>query len=382
MGKFIKKFLTHNDYIEFAKAWSANDDENSEHIKVPNVSLCADTDDMHYNPLIDFSNGHSYVDLDLPSGNLWATMNFDAESEVDCGGYYAWGEGSPKDEYSWDTYWFKNTCNTGDNFFDCNNGLPRDSWRICENYGTCESDGIYYDNYGSFLPDIIRQKMGGCWMIPTEYDLVELFEFTDKTNVTESGVNCVKLSSTVDSSKYILLPCGGYMSGSTLNDTANPYLWASAKSYWPSGEYPYYNADGSIAGTRSGSYTGAFGFSGVSEYDISGRLTEYGTIRWSPLYMGLNLRGLTYAPSYNVKKTHDTYLKLVLSYGKTTIMNIPHGDYDYMRNRIVNHDSNFSYAGAYVRFADSNTLQLGSTEYFFLNDDFEIIGYEKHQEAK
>ena len=143
-------------------------------------------------------------------------------------------------------------------------------------------------------------------------------------------------------------------------------------------KYPFYNDDGSIAGTRSGQYTGALSFSGINQYNI----TNYGSIGWSTVYMGLNLRGLTYTPSYNVKKTHDAYLKLVLSYGKTTIMNIPHGDYDYMRNRIVNHDSNFSSVGVYLTFVDSKTLQFGSTEYFFLNDDFEVIGYEEHQEAK
>ena len=37
-------------------------------------------------------NGFEYVDLGLPSGTLWATMNVGASSETDYGLYFAWGE--------------------------------------------------------------------------------------------------------------------------------------------------------------------------------------------------------------------------------------------------------------------------------------------------
>ena len=49
-------------------------------------------------------NGHEYVDLGLPSGIKWATCNVGANSPEDYGDYFAWGETSPKDEYSWSTY--------------------------------------------------------------------------------------------------------------------------------------------------------------------------------------------------------------------------------------------------------------------------------------
>lgn len=38
------------------------------------------------------NNGHEYVDLGLPSGTLWATMNVGATSPEDYGDYFAWGE--------------------------------------------------------------------------------------------------------------------------------------------------------------------------------------------------------------------------------------------------------------------------------------------------
>ena len=36
-------------------------------------------------------NGHEYIDLGLPSGTKWATMNVGADSNNIFGGYFAWG---------------------------------------------------------------------------------------------------------------------------------------------------------------------------------------------------------------------------------------------------------------------------------------------------
>ena len=47
-----------------------------------------------------------YVDLGLPSGTLWATMNVGASSPEDFGYFLAWGETEPKDveAYTWSGY--------------------------------------------------------------------------------------------------------------------------------------------------------------------------------------------------------------------------------------------------------------------------------------
>ena len=36
-------------------------------------------------------SGHDYVDLGLPSGNLWATCNLGAHKLHEHGDYFAWG---------------------------------------------------------------------------------------------------------------------------------------------------------------------------------------------------------------------------------------------------------------------------------------------------
>ena len=52
------------------------------------------------------ANGHEYVDLGLPSGTLWATMNVGAKSPESYGGYYAWGETETKSSYFLENYSF------------------------------------------------------------------------------------------------------------------------------------------------------------------------------------------------------------------------------------------------------------------------------------
>ena len=44
------------------------------------------------------------VDLGLPSGTIWAGWNIGANSPLEVGSYYAWGETEEKEEYDWNTY--------------------------------------------------------------------------------------------------------------------------------------------------------------------------------------------------------------------------------------------------------------------------------------
>ena len=49
-------------------------------------------------------NGYEWVDLGLPSGTKWATMNVGAKSPSDYGYYFAWGETKPKSSYTSENY--------------------------------------------------------------------------------------------------------------------------------------------------------------------------------------------------------------------------------------------------------------------------------------
>ena len=53
-------------------------------------------------------NGHTFVNLGLPSGLYWATCNVGAETETDYGNYYAWGETTTKSSYDSDnSTWYR-----------------------------------------------------------------------------------------------------------------------------------------------------------------------------------------------------------------------------------------------------------------------------------
>lgn len=54
-------------------------------------------------------NGHEFVNLDLPSGLLWATCNIGAGTPEEVGTYFAWGETKGKEGdliFSWNNYKF------------------------------------------------------------------------------------------------------------------------------------------------------------------------------------------------------------------------------------------------------------------------------------
>ena len=77
------------------------------YIKLANAFIYGDiatTKTLGTTPQDKIINGHKFVDLDLPSGLLWAETNIGAEKSADEGNYYAWGETEPKSCYDFSTY--------------------------------------------------------------------------------------------------------------------------------------------------------------------------------------------------------------------------------------------------------------------------------------
>ncbi len=108
----------------------------------------------------EFAGEHVAVDLGLPSGLKWATMNIGAKSHLESGNYYAWGETLPQtnNEYLWSSYKW---CNGTETFMT----------KYCER----ASDGIV-DNRTTLEPedDAATQNWGGAWRMPTIAEFVEL----------------------------------------------------------------------------------------------------------------------------------------------------------------------------------------------------------------
>lgn len=129
-------------------------------------------------------NGHEYVDLGLPSGTKWATCNIGANNPTDFGYYFAWGETSPKRNYT---------------------------------EGNCLTDGKSIGNIsGKPAFDAARAKWGGTWRIPTATEMEELIEYCTWANTTENGVSGYRIISLNGNS--IFLPTTGLREGEELVD--------------------------------------------------------------------------------------------------------------------------------------------------------------------
>ncbi len=170
------------------------------------------------------TNGHAYVDLGLPSGTLWATMNIGANTPEGYGWILAWGETMEKRYYDYSTYF---------DYVD-------------------DSDVGYFKKYntngGKYTldpeDDAAHVFWGGDWRIPTPAELDELRN-TDNctwTWTTQNDVWGYKVTSRRNS-KSIFLPAAGhwgglnYLSRGEIGNYWSSLLYASSSGY--SG-YAYY----------------------------------------------------------------------------------------------------------------------------------------------
>ena len=167
---------------------------------------------------------HTYVDLGLPSGLLWATCNVGADNPEEYGDYFAWGETTPKDYYDWSTYQY---CN-GDYYLltkYCND----------PDYGY----NGFSDNLTTLLPgdDAATANWGSGWRMPTPAEWDELLDNTTKTWTTLNGVNGRLFSASNGNSLF--LPAAGYRYDSDLNDAGSyGYYWSSSLGTdYPSGAW-------------------------------------------------------------------------------------------------------------------------------------------------
>lgn len=139
-----------------------------------------------------------YVDLDLPSGTLWATCNLGAtrpEEYKDL--YYAWGETSthPDKLYRWAEYKY---CN-GEN-----NTITK--------YCSDSSYGLngFTDERTELeaVDDVATAKWGKDWEMPTKEQIMELVLECNWTWTTLNGVEGYKVSSKKSDRSIFLPACG------------------------------------------------------------------------------------------------------------------------------------------------------------------------------
>ena len=147
-------------------------------------------------------NGHAYVDLGLPSGTLWATLNLGADSVQKIGNRYLWG--------------FPST----DIPFDAENGWKGASLDHLVQYNVTDSTGTLLADR-----DAATESWGGQWRMPTHEECEELLANCETEFVTYKGVLCCKVTGRNGHVMYVPSTddngCSAWSSSiySTTNDT-------------------------------------------------------------------------------------------------------------------------------------------------------------------
>lgn len=166
-------------------------------------------------PTTGLINGHEYVDLGLPSGLKWAKCNIGANSPIENGNYYAWGETQTKSSYS-----------------DSNCKTHKMSSSALKSAGVINSNGTL-----TMSSDAAHQNWGSSWRMPTMDEFDELREKCTWRWTTKSGKNGYEV--TGPNGLSIFLPAAGskwesryfYKGGDYWSSTLPPDDWFESAAY-------------------------------------------------------------------------------------------------------------------------------------------------------
>ena len=160
--------------------------------------------------------GHQWVDLGLSV--KWATTNVGASSPEAYGSYFAWGETSPKSDYSWGAYKFRISGDSYDN-------VTFTKYNTDSKYGAVDQKKRLEKS-----DDAARANWGGTWRMPTEGEFDELKSKCTWTWTTQGGKNGYKVTSKTNGNS-IFLPAAACRYGSSLNSGGSNGLYWSSSLY-------------------------------------------------------------------------------------------------------------------------------------------------------
>ena len=183
------------------------------------------------------------VDLGLPSGTKWASMNIGAEKPEDYGLFFAWGEtvgytsdSSDGRSFDWASYKWCSGSSTS---------LTK--YCISSIYGTVDNKTVL-----DLEDDAARANWGGNWQMPTYEDFQELLVNTTGEWTTVGTVMGLRFTSKVKNANgmynSIFFPATGYRGYTLLiGNGSNVYCWTA--TIGPLGSYigsrqPYFYSSG------------------------------------------------------------------------------------------------------------------------------------------
>lgn len=153
-----------------------------------------------------------YIDLGLTSGAKWASTNLGATKAEEYGNYYAWGETTPKTDYSWSTYRY------GSNY----NRLTK--YNTNSSYGTVDNKTVLDPS-----DDAVYVATGGTAHMPTANQIDELINETETRWGKVNGVWGRLFTGSNGNS--IFIPASGNRYGSELYNRDHWfYVWSSSLS--------------------------------------------------------------------------------------------------------------------------------------------------------
>lgn len=175
-------------------ATGTGDNNNSSPNKDP-LGLCSDDKHPHM--------------IDMGRGLKWSCCNVGAKTPIECGDYFAWGETTPKNTYSWFNYKYcKGTEDT------------------MTKYCTLAEYGLV-DNKSELelSDDAARANLGGSWRMPTikEFDILTLCTWKWTT------INGVKGYQVIASNgNKLFFPATGYRYDTSFADGSAGHYWSSS----------------------------------------------------------------------------------------------------------------------------------------------------------
>lgn len=228
MFKHFKQFDNFQSYHNFLKTY----DESA-----PLISLVLYEHDVY------FDNKYRFVDLELPSGTLWARNNIGAKKETDSGIYFAWGDQNLSSENIWDFWQYDYIFYSGNSMIKYNN----------------------VDNLTQLRPidDIVSLRIGQNWHMPTAEQFQELLNTsycTNEwvTNYLDSGKNGILFTSVANNKTLFFPAAGNYIYQSynnvLINENQQVSVWSSTLNTTDVNKALYFNVTSSSSQINSDMY--------------------------------------------------------------------------------------------------------------------------------
>ena len=164
----------------------------------------------------EYSGGHYFVDLKLPSGNLWASCNVGAPSSYDLGSYLAWGETAEKATYEQNGYSVTELNSDNDAAYQW--GIVKESSDWC-----MPNNADWLELINECLWIWVKSENG----VYVTYD-ESLHEYKGE-NLVINSVDELYWGYHIELINFIYLPAAGFFDYSNINNTGQGYYWSSNK---------------------------------------------------------------------------------------------------------------------------------------------------------